>query len=71
MLDLTTIDFSNIQVLREWRNIDIFAISEENKFILIIENKVPSKESSHQIKKYLDIVQSEYPSYRKLGISTF
>lgn len=68
MLELTTMELSDIQVMREWRNIDITVVSEENKFVLVIENKVLSKESSHQLKKYLDIITTEYPSYRKVFV---
>jgi hypothetical protein len=49
MLDITTMDFNDIQVLREWKNIDLLAVTDENKFVLVIENKILSKESSHQL----------------------
>ena len=51
MLELTTIDLNDVQVMREWRNIDLAVISEQNGIVLIIENKVLSKESNHQLKK--------------------
>jgi hypothetical protein len=66
MLDLTTWDMTDFQVMREWRNIDIAIVSEENKLVLVIENKVLSKESSHQLKKYLDIINKEYSDYKKV-----
>lgn len=61
-------DYHDLVVRREWRNIDLLAISEANKLMLVIENKVWSEESEHQLKKYQDIVENEYPDYQKLFI---
>ncbi|OLO26790.1 hypothetical protein BTR23_22155 [Alkalihalophilus pseudofirmus] len=61
-------DYNDFQVLREWRNIDLLAVSEENKFIVVIENKVLSKESKHQLEKYSSIINKEYPGYKKLFV---
>ncbi|GAB3056844.1 PD-(D/E)XK nuclease family protein [Salinicoccus sesuvii] len=36
-------DYHDLVVRREWRNIDLIAISEANKLMLVIENKVWSK----------------------------
>ncbi|MBY8909188.1 PD-(D/E)XK nuclease family protein [Salinicoccus roseus] len=44
------------------------AISESNKFVIVMENKVWSKESKHQLKKYEAIIQSEFPDYKKVFI---
>ena len=33
-------DYHDLIVRREWQNIDLLAISESNRFVLIIENKV-------------------------------
>ncbi|MCG1009710.1 PD-(D/E)XK nuclease family protein [Salinicoccus sp. ID82-1] len=67
-LKLLLRDYHDLVVRREWRNIDLLAISETNKLMLVIENKVWSKESAHQLKKYQDIVENEYPEYQKLFI---
>ncbi|MCD2137911.1 PD-(D/E)XK nuclease family protein [Salinicoccus halitifaciens] len=67
-LQLLLWDYHDLTVRREWRNIDLLAISESNKFIVVIENKVWSKESKHQLKKYQEIIQSEFPDYQKLFI---
>ncbi len=48
------------KVFREYRNIDILIVSELNKLVILIENKVDSKEHSNQLKKYLDIVEEDF-----------
>ncbi|MGN5881989.1 PD-(D/E)XK nuclease family protein [Staphylococcus simulans] len=59
-------DFEDAVVLREWRNIDILVVSEQNQTVIVIENKIWSKESKHQLKKYQSIVDREYPGYEQL-----
>ena len=54
-------DFSDLQVRREWRDIDIFAISPSNRLLLVIENKISANESKGQLPKYVDIVKKIYP----------
>lgn len=66
MLEFATIEYSDFQVYREWHNIDIFAVSEDNQIVIVIENKVGSKESEHQLNKYLTKVKQEFPDYKKL-----
>lgn len=67
-LQLLLWDYHDLIVRREWRNIDLLTISESNKFIVVIENKIWSKESKHQLKKYQEIIQNEFPEYQKLFI---
>lgn len=67
-LQLSLMDYHDFTIRREWRDIDIFAVSEANKFVIAIENKVWSKESDHQLAKYFKIVQDEYPDYQQLFI---
>lgn len=55
--------FYDVEVRREWRNIDLLLISRHNKFLLLIENKVNAKESAGQLSKYLSSVEEEFKSY--------
>jgi len=66
MLEFATIEYSDFQVYREWHNIDILAVSEDNQMVIVIENKVGSKESKHQLHKYLTDVEREFPSFKKV-----
>lgn len=61
-------DFEDAIVLREWKNIDLVVASEQNKIVVVIENKIWSKESKHQLKKYEGIINREYDNYEKLFI---
>lgn len=67
-LELLLQDFNDMIIRREWANIDILGISKLNKFALVIENKIWSKESGHQLNKYRRIIENEFPDYTKLYI---
>jgi len=67
-LKLSLLDYRDFEVRREWKNIDILLLSKSNKLVVAIENKVWSKESKHQLKKYHNIVQVEFRDYDKLFI---
>ena len=56
-------NFSDIEVSREWRNIDIIVIDRTNKVVLFIENKIYSGESEGQLTKYLQLVKKEFPDF--------
>ncbi len=56
-------DFSNIDVRREWKNIDLLVIDHNNKAVILFENKIGSKETEDQLEKYLKIVREEFPSF--------
>src|SRR5690606_22739674 len=68
IIDIDIIDFSNVQVLREWNKIDVLLVDEEQKIVVVIENKVDSKEHSNQLFKYKKIVESNYPDFKKIFI---
>lgn len=52
-------------VRREWENIDILLISEVDKTVIAIENKILSKEHDDQLQRYHDIIEKEYSTYKK------
>lgn len=62
---LLTMDLNEIVVQREWRNIDILAISSSQHFVLCIENKIDSEEHDGQLAKYAKIIDEVYPGYDK------
>ncbi|MBO8178599.1 MAG: PD-(D/E)XK nuclease family protein [Bacillus sp. (in: Bacteria)] len=68
LYDVSLMDYYNFHTRREWRNIDILAVSDEDEFVLVIENKIWSKESKNQLNKYFKTVNEEYPTYRKMFI---
>lgn len=62
------LDFQSFEVRREWNNLDICLISEKEKFIIVIENKIKAKEGRNQTAKYRTIVSNIYPDYEQLYI---
>lgn len=59
-VDVELMNLSDVFVYREKENIDILIVSESNKLVLAIENKIFSKEHDNQLKRYLDYLKSEY-----------
>ena len=68
LIDIDTLNLSKINVYREWNNIDVLLVDEDQKLVCVIENKVDSKEHSNQLTKYRKIIESNYPDYRKIYI---
>lgn len=48
-LKISLIDYYDFEVRREWKNIDILLVSNDNKIVVAIENKVWSGESGNQL----------------------
>jgi len=51
----------DVEVLREWHNIDILVHSATGNWSLIIENKVKARESPTQLERYRKTVEKEFP----------
>jgi len=54
-------DLDDIEIMREWRNIDLLVTSRAENWCLLIENKIRGSESSDQLIKYFKIVRNEFP----------
>lgn len=65
-IDLDIADLDSVLVLREWQNIDILLLDEENGLAVIIENKIYSNEHSNQLQRYQDAVSQHYPQLRQI-----
>lgn len=63
-----SIDFTKIEVRREWKNIDLLVVCSEPKIVLSIENKIDSIEHSEQLQRYRDIVTARFPDHEKLFV---
>lgn len=66
--DIYLADYSDAVVKREEKHIDIMVLSERNKFLLLIENKVHAKESKHQLTKYLEYAKKKYHEHKIIPI---
>lgn len=67
-LDLEVWSLDQALVLREWRNIDIFVLSEAHHLAVVIENKIDTDEHSNQLQRYRNIVEDAYPGWKVLGL---
>ena len=65
---LLLLDFYSFSIYREWKNIDILMVSNEEKVAIAIENKVGSHEHDNQLVRYKNILNKEYPNYKKIFI---
>lgn len=68
VFDIDAWNFSDAEILREWRNIDILIKCDDEKFICVVENKIHSKEHNNQLQRYKHIVENEYPDYKKFFV---
>lgn len=59
IFDADYIDFQTIEIRREWRNIDVLIILNDD--IILIENKVDTVDHSNQLKRYRKIAEEAFP----------
>jgi hypothetical protein len=57
-------EFSDVEVWREWKHIDIVVIDRGNKLVLLIENKIGSGEGEGQLARYREVVGKEFASFK-------
>lgn len=62
------LDMYSFCVFREWKNIDILLVSEEEKTVVAIENKVGSHEHSNQLNRYREILENDYANYQRMYV---
>lgn len=67
-IDIAASDFSDAEIRREWKNIDLLIYSPANSFICVIENKVDAIESPHQLGTYENVVAKEFPGCKKMFV---
>lgn len=63
-LDLLLQDFYSYRVLREYNHMDLVLVSRQEKTCYVIENKIWSGESRHQLQDCFKKSQEEYVGYR-------
>lgn len=66
--DVALSDYSDMFIYREKVNIDLLLVSEKNKLVICIENKIDASESAHQLKKYQDYIETTYKGYNHLFV---
>ena len=68
VMQLLLMDFYSFSVYREWKNIDILLVSDDENLVIAIENKVGSHEYDNQLNRYKEILNKEFPKYKKILI---
>lgn len=61
-------DLDDVEILREWRDIDLLVQSRHGNWCLLIENKIGSTESADQLLRYREAVTSEMPDSEVIPI---
>lgn len=64
VFDFVQLDFDDLEVRREYKNIDLIFLSKSNQFCIVIENKIYSPEKVGQLEKYRNITETEYPDFK-------
>lgn len=64
-IDIDLLDYDDIEVRREWKNIDILLYSKKRSFVCAIENKIDSQEGHNQLLKYQNIIFDEFSECNK------
>jgi len=64
VFDFVQLKFDDLEIRREYKNIDLIFLSKQNKFSIIIENKIYSSEKKGQLEKYRKLIESEYPDFK-------
>src|SRR5216684_6056912 len=65
-VELDIWSLGELEVRREWQNIDILLRDERHQLLVPIENKVDTEEHSDQLRRYWDAVSSSEPmSWKK------
>ncbi len=68
VMHILLLDFYSFFVYREWKHIDILMVSDDEKVVIAIENKVGSHEHDNQLQRYKETLLKEYPDYKKILI---
>ena len=63
-------DWSQTEVYREWRNIDILILNRQSRFVCAIENKIWAGEGIDgdgisQLTRYRETLENEYPDFTR------
>ncbi|MDP2948319.1 MAG: PD-(D/E)XK nuclease family protein [Chloroflexota bacterium] len=64
-VDVDVWDLTETEIRREWRNIDILLVENAQRFVCVIENKIYSSEHSDQLRRYREVVETEFPDYTR------
>jgi hypothetical protein len=64
--DVDGFDLRDVEIRREWKHIDLLIVHED--FIVVVENKIDSRDHSDQLKRYRNTVEEYFPKQHKLYV---
>lgn len=62
------LDLHSFEIKRETDHIDLLLVSEQEKFVIAIENKVGTGEHSDQLNRYRTTIGERYPNFKKMFV---
>lgn len=65
--ELSLWELGQMEVRREWEDIDIFLLDNRNRLAVIIENKIDAGEGAGQLEHYYKLVRHQFPDYKTLA----
>lgn len=68
IFDYLLSDYYSFSVYREWKNIDLLLVSQKEKIVIAIENKVGSHEHDNQLNRYRNQLKQTYSNYQQLFV---
>ncbi|WP_040226876.1 PDDEXK-like family protein [Bhargavaea cecembensis] len=66
LFDISLMDYGTFTVRREYRHMDLLLVSDVEKVVIVIENKIWSSESDHQLGDYHSKIQQEFSDYHQV-----
>ena len=66
--EVELMDFTDIEVRREWKHIDVLVIDRQNKLVLLIENKIGGCEGPGQLARYRKTIGNEFPTFKLIPV---
>lgn len=67
-IQIAMLNFYNFTIKREWENLDLFFVSQQDRTTITIENKVYSGERFNQTEKYRKKIEEMYCDYTNIFI---
>lgn len=65
-LGITRSEMRNVEIRREWENIDILIECPDNQWIFVIENKYNSKQHTNQLTRYKEKIKKAFPDIKAI-----
>jgi len=64
VFDFIHLDFDDLEIRREYKNIDLIFLSRKNQFCIVIENKIHSPEKKGQLEKYRKLIEGKFSDFK-------